>query len=352
MSVITVPVAGPGDDGILSSGGSTTLNATTLPANSALQEPIFRFPLAIPPGSTINSATVTLTRISSTKNASGTWTWRAFALDTVPNLSGASGYARSTATGTGSYSTGSDGTKVTHTVTGPVAEAVGRSGWAAGNYLGLVATIASPGSSGSVAAYDYGNASYYPTLTVDYTEPVVTGPAEAGTFYLYPQGATPARDFSIANYTMGHGYRISGSGKWHRGWRVYLDPSYGDGTVLRIWDGVTQQNLAAVAVTPGVEAANWYTVGSVAPFEYVANRLYVATIHHPTAAVYYGGTGGPPAGSGPIGSVSSLFLGGADGYPTSQNDVYLWNVSPLVGDDPALDVPSGPESGRFLLAVA
>ncbi len=175
MTTFTTSPAASADDA-QESNSTNTINGTSVNANSATQISAVRIPnVTVPPGSTINSAYLTLNlpnatyddpdvtiRGSGEANPSGFTTTTDHLTDRLKTSAGVAWNAANV--GTGNQNTPS--------LTTLVQEIIAIPGWASGNAMNFY-FLGSTGSSFRFYTYDFG--SNLPVLTIDYTAPSAGG---------------------------------------------------------------------------------------------------------------------------------------------------------------------------------
>ena len=169
MTTFTGSPAASADDAA-EAAGVNTIDGVNLNANSAAQLAAVRFTnVTVPPGSTINSAYITLNITSTTYDdpdvtirGNGEANPAAFttAANHITNRSKTSASVAWSATGLGS------GAENTPSLVALVEEIIAIPGWASGNAMAFY-FIGSAGS--AIRFYAYDNGSNYASLTIDYT---------------------------------------------------------------------------------------------------------------------------------------------------------------------------------------
>jgi hypothetical protein len=176
MTTFTTAVAASSDDAQETS-GTVNLTATVLNANSTAQITALRFAgVTVPPGSTINSAYLTINITSTTYDdpdvtvrSSGEANPATFNTDAghVTNRAKSAAFVSWIASNIGA------GARNSPDLAALVAETITLPGWASGNAIAFYLTGNSGASSIRCAGYDSG--SNYPQLTIDYTAPSAGG---------------------------------------------------------------------------------------------------------------------------------------------------------------------------------
>lgn len=183
MTTVVVSVAASGDDaegtpaGTFYSAATTTLICgSTSTGSSGVYALALRFAsVPVPAGATVNSATLTVDVAGGSIAGSPAVTWygvaqnSAAATSSLSDLTGRPLTSASVAWGPDQHTTGHQ----SQDVTGPVAEVLGRSGWASGHALMLQTRATANGAYAELTAYD-GDPSNAATLTVDYTPAATT----------------------------------------------------------------------------------------------------------------------------------------------------------------------------------
>ena len=177
MTIFNTSIAAGSDDAQELS-GTVNLTNTFVNANNAGQIIGLRFTnVTVPPGSTINSAALTVNVTSSTYDdpnvairGSGEANPATFN-DTTNHLTNR---AKTTASVTWNASNIGSGTENTPDLATLVSEMIGLAGWASGNAMAFYMT----GNSGTaLRIYAYENGSNQAQLTIDYTAPAAGGAA-------------------------------------------------------------------------------------------------------------------------------------------------------------------------------
>jgi len=175
MTTYTGSPAASADDS-QETGGTNTINGTTVNANSATQIAAVRIPaVTVPPGSTINSAYLTLNLPNATYDdpdltirGNGEANPNAFTTTTdhltnrFKTTAGVSWVASNVGTGA----------RNTPSLVSLINEIIAIPGWASGNAMAFYFL---GNASSSFRFYAYDNGSNYATLTIDYTPPSAGG---------------------------------------------------------------------------------------------------------------------------------------------------------------------------------
>ena len=177
MTIFNTSIAAGSDDAQELS-GTVNLTNTFVNANNAGQIIGLRFTnVTVPPGSTINSATITVSVVSTSYDdpdvvirGSGEANPATFAAD----ANHLSNRAKSTATVNWAATNIGAGAENTPDLSTLVSEMIALSGWASGNAMAFYMT----GNSGTaLRIYAYENGSNQAQLTIDYTAPAAGGAA-------------------------------------------------------------------------------------------------------------------------------------------------------------------------------
>ncbi len=176
MATFSASIAASSDDSQELTGANNTTGAN-LNTNATTQFTGLRFPgVTIPPGSTINSAFLTV-NIAGTTYDDPDVTIRSSAEANPATFSTAtnhlSGRAKSTAAVTWTATNIGTGNRNTPDLAALVAESIALPGWASGNALAFFLVGNSGSSSIRFASFDSG--ANYPALTIDYTAPSSSG---------------------------------------------------------------------------------------------------------------------------------------------------------------------------------
>jgi hypothetical protein len=174
MTTFTGSPAASADDA-QETGGTNTINGTTINANYANQIAAVRFTgVTIPPGSTINNAYLTLNLPNATYDdpdltirGSGEANAAAFTTAT-DHLTNRLKTSASVAWSAANIGTGARNSPELKTL---VQETINISGWASGNALAFYFTGS---ATSSFRFYTYDNGTGIPSLTIDYTPPGTT----------------------------------------------------------------------------------------------------------------------------------------------------------------------------------
>ena len=169
MTTFTGSPAASADDS-QETGGTNTINGTTVNANSATQIAAVRFPnVTVPPGATINSATITFDLPNAIYDdpdlaIRGSGENNAAAFTTAANH--ITNRLKTTAAVSWSAANIGIGPRNSPELKTLVQETIGIAGWASGNAMAfyLTGTVTS-----SFRFYAYDNGSNFATLTIDYT---------------------------------------------------------------------------------------------------------------------------------------------------------------------------------------